>query len=166
MKKSYFIGVIIVLLLLLVVNVFFFFNNTCRNNPNVERNIEKQKTKCYISEHLFLKKSQIKEYAIIKSKHQKIAIRITDSLHVSQEMLMDYIKNKPYSALEVNNLENKITFFQKQLLDQSIKQYYQLKSILNEDQISSMDDIYRQIFVCRPTNKHICKCCGINSKRE
>lgn len=167
MKKSYFIGIIIALLLLLGVNIFFFFNNSCYHTPKAQKKIEKPKTKCYVSENLSLDKSQEREYAIIKKRHQKIAIRIADSLHVSQEMLMNYIENKPYDTIAINNLENKVTFFQKKLLHQSVEQYYQLKSILNKDQISSMDDIYRQIFVCRPTTtcKHDSKCCETNVKK-
>ncbi|MDD3667808.1 MAG: hypothetical protein VB048_05410 [Bacteroidaceae bacterium] len=165
MKKSYFIGIIITLLLLLGVNIFFFLSNSCCSNLKEEKIIEKSKIQCYVSETLSLDKAQQKKYTIIKKEHQNIAIRIADSLHLSQEVLMNYIENKPYDTTAINKLENKVTYFQKQLLHQSVEQYYKLKNILHKDQISSMDDIYRQIFVCRPTCKNNSKCCCNNGKK-
>ncbi len=165
MKKPYFIGIIIALVLLLGVNIFFFFNNSCYHPSKVEKKIEKPKINPYVSENLSLNKEQEKKYAIIKKGHQKIAIKIADSLHASQERLMNYIEKKPYDTIEINNLENRVTYFQKQLLHQSVEQYYQLKSILHKDQMASMDDIYRQIFVCRPTCKKDSKCCVKKGKK-
>jgi len=132
MKKKYFITLITIVIVLLVVNIFFLVNNRgCSCNQNTKQETENDKCDCYVSQKLELDKEQSAKYEIIKKTHQIIALRAVDSLHISQEKLMDYLASNSDSS-KIAELENKITQAQKILLRQHIEQYQDLKAILNQ----------------------------------
>ena len=137
-----------------IVNIFFLLNNRgCTCFPNVEQKTENIGSSCHVSKKLDLDKEQSAEYDIIKKKHQAVALRAIDSLHVSQEILMDYLASNSDDT-KVEELENKITEFQKILLRQHIEQYQDLKAILKPSQVDSMNKLFKDLFVCKPSCEH------------
>lgn len=164
MKKNYFITLIVIVGVLLIVNIFFLLNNRgCTCVPNVEQKTENIGSSCYVSKKLDLDKEQSAEYDIIKKKHQAVALRAIDSLHVSQEILMDYLASNSDDT-KVEELENKITEFQKILLRQHIEQYQDLKAILKPSQVDSMNKLFKDLFVCKPSCEHTSEGCATNHK--
>lgn len=153
MKKSYFIVLVIIVIALLGVNIFFLIDHKnvgCKNKQE-EKSVN---CNCYVTETLSLDKEQSKKYELIKQKHQTKASKIIDSLHINQEVLMDYLASNENDSLKIIGLENKITEFQKELLKQHIEQYKELKSILKPEQIAPMNNLFKTVFVCRPSCNH------------
>lgn len=159
MKKTYLIALIITVIALLIVNIFFLVNNkTCSCNQHEKNTKQEKDTKnincnCYVTETLSLDKEQASKYAKIKQKHQAIALDAIDSLHISQEILMDYLASNS-DSLKISELENRITEFQKILLHQHVEQYQELKAILKSKQIAPMNKLFNDLFVCKPSCKH------------
>lgn len=154
MKKNYFIGLTIVVIALLIINIFFLVSN--RNIYSIEQTTEKTKEEecdCFVSQKLNLDKQQSQKYDIIKKRHQAIALRAIDSLHISQEKLMDYLASNSDSTM-IAEFENKITESQKILLRQHIEQYQDLKAILKPEQVQPMNKLFRDLFVCKPSCEH------------
>ncbi|MDR0790200.1 MAG: hypothetical protein LBO06_05355 [Bacteroidales bacterium] len=148
MKKSYLIIIIIALVALTTANVWLFFRSKSCCEQSCCANDE---SKCYLAKSLDLDTNQSQQYEAIKVKHQAIAAHLADSLHQSQDLLVDYIQQKEYNDDAILQLEEQIQYFQRLLLQQSVEQYYELKSILKSEQIPALDSLYRHILVCRPT---------------
>lgn len=159
MKKSYFIVLIIVVITLLGVNIFFLIkHNNCickQKQKTEEKNIN---CDCYVTKTLALDKEQAKKYEEIKQEHQTKASKIIDSLHINQEILMDYLASNKNDSVKMTELKNKITEFQKKLLEQHIGQYKDLKAILKPEQIVPMNKLFKSVFVCRPSCNHSENC--------
>lgn len=159
MKKTYFIALIIIVITLLGANIFFLLNHNvcgCRQKQKIEeKNVN---CNCYVTKTLALDKEQAKEYEKIKKEHQNKASKITDSLHINQEILMDYLASNKNDSVKIVELKNKITEFQKELLDQHIGQYEDLKAILKHEQIEPMNKLFKSVFVCRPSCNHSKAC--------
>ncbi len=155
MKKSYFIALIIIVIALLGVNIFFLLNHNVGSCMQTQKTEEKDvNCDCYVTKTLALDKEQAKEYEEIKKEHQNKALRIIDSLHINQEILMDYLASNKNDSVKIVELKNKITEFQKELLDQHIGQYQDLKAILKPEQIVPMNKLFKSVFVCRPSCNH------------
>ena len=164
MKKSYFIALIIVVIALLIVNIFFLVTNRgCSCNNMKKHETQNISYNCYVSKKLDLDKEQAAKYDIIKKHHQAIALRAIDSLHVSQEILMDYLASNS-DEIKIAELENKITEFQKILLHQHIEQYQDLKAILKPEQVEPMNILFKGLFVCKPSCEHTGEDCSANHK--
>ena len=148
MKKSYLLIITIILLILTMANVWLLLRSKshceeacCVNNDN----------KCYLTKSLNLDADQSQQYEAIKVRHQAVAARFADSLHQSQDLLVDYMQSRNYNKEAIEQLEEQIQYFQRLLLQLSVEQYYDLKSILRNSQIPALDSLYRHILVCRPS---------------
>lgn len=153
MNKKYFIALVVVVISLLLVNIFFLINNkdcSCKQKKQDKENVS---CNCYVTEKLSLDKEQAYKYSLIKKKHQTIALKAIDSLHVSQELLMDYLASNS-DSVKIAELENKITESQKILLRHHIEQYQDLKAILRPEQMGQMNILFKSLFVCKPSCEH------------
>jgi hypothetical protein len=166
MKKTYFIVLGIVIVLLIGLNIFLLVNhNDC--SCSSEKKVHSGKDvncNCFVTETLSLDKEQAAKYAEIKKRHQTIALRAIDSLHVNQEKLMDYLASSENNPQIIEDFQNRITSFQKELLNQHIEQYLDLKAILKPSQIEPMNKLFKGLFVCKPSCNHSHK--GCVSKQE
>jgi len=154
MNKKYFIALVIIVISLLLVNIFFLINNKdCSCKQNKKQDKENVNCNCYVTEKLSLDKEQAYKYSLIKKKHQTIALKAIDSLHVSQELLMDYLASNS-DSVKIAELENKITESQKILLRHHIEQYQDLKAILKPEQMDQMNKLFKSLFVCKPSCEH------------
>lgn len=156
MKKTYFIILGIVIILLIGINIFLLLNhNTCTCSKEMKvHNKRDVNCNCYVTETLSLDKKQTALYSEIKKKHQAIASKAIDSLHISQEKLMDYLAFGDNDKSKIDYLEDRIIFFQKALLNQHVEQYLDLKSILKPSQIEPMNKLFKGLFVCKPSCNH------------
>lgn len=154
MNKKYFIALVVVVISLLLVNIFFLINNKdCSCKQKKKQDKENVNCNCYVTEKLSLDKEQAYKYSLIKKKHQTIALKAIDSLHVSQELLMDYLASNS-DSVKIAELENKITESQKILLRHHIEQYQDLKAILKPEQMDQMNKLFKSLFVCKPSCEH------------
>jgi Spy/CpxP family protein refolding chaperone len=110
-------------------------------------------TECYLSHAISLNEEQQLQYEKIKEKYQDQAMYVADSLHVTQESLMEVLKNNSQDSVKIKEFENLIAKYQTDLLHISVNQYRDVKSILTPEQIPALDKLFTQIFVCRPTCK-------------
>ncbi|MDR1724863.1 MAG: hypothetical protein LBR28_00510 [Bacteroidales bacterium] len=152
MKRSHLITLVIVLLALTTTNVWLLLKSksVCDNNCCVNHSGET----CYITENLSLAPNQKAEYDKIKTYHRTAAANYADSLHQTQYLLVEYMQKNPFDSSAIMQIEYKIQRYQQLLLNQSIKQYYDIKKILtSKEQISQLDSLYSNILVCRPTCK-------------
>lgn len=150
MNKKFLIIEIIVLLAITAVNIYL----------TLDRKEEKKcsaancsNTECYLSHAISLNEHQKQQYEEIKEKYQEQAMYIADSLHISQEHLMEYLKSDTQDSLKIRELETEIAKYQTSLLHVSVNQYKEIKTILTPEQIPALDKLFTQIFVCRPTCK-------------
>lgn len=162
MKKQYFIIISIIVVALLVANVFFFIHikkcNCTAKDTNIENNKKDVNSSCFVAKTLSLDESQAKQYDEIKRRNQSIALVFIDSLHVSQEVLMDYLASNENDPKVIEELEEKIITFQKKLLSQHVKQYQELKAILKPEQVEPMNNLFKSLFVCEPSCNHTHGC--------
>lgn len=155
MKKSLFITLIVFIVILVTTNLFLLSHyNKCSCSVKEHNEKNEVECKCYVSETLKLDENQSMKYELIKKKHQSIASKITDSLHVTQEAMMDYLSSSENDRAKTDYFEDKISGFQKALLEQSVEQFKELKAILKPEQIKPANDLFRGLFVCRPTCSH------------
>lgn len=158
MKKQYFIIISIIVIALLATNIFFVLNtktcNCSKGETIVDNNEKNVNSKCYVAKSLSLDEKQADKYDEIKKSHQVIALKAIDSLHVSQEMLMDYLASNENNPQKIEELEKRIIKFQKELLDQHVGQYQDLKAILKPEQVEPMNKLFKSLFVCKPSCNH------------
>jgi peptidoglycan hydrolase CwlO-like protein len=150
MNKKFLIIEIVILLALTAVNIYLTLDrkesNKCMESCCVD-------TECYLSNAISLNDEQKQQYQKIKEKYQEQAMFIADSLHVTQESLMESLKKNNQDSLKIKEIEGEIAKYQTKLLDISVNQYNEIKSILTPSQIPALDKLFTQIFVCRPTCK-------------
>ncbi|MBO7277557.1 MAG: Spy/CpxP family protein refolding chaperone [Bacteroidales bacterium] len=150
MNKKFLIIEIVILLALTAVNIYLTLDrkesNKCMESCCVD-------TECYLSNAISLNDKQKQQYQKIKEKYQEQAMFIADSLHVTQESLMESLKKNNQDSLKIKEIEGEIAKYQTKLLDISVNQYNEIKSILTPSQIPALDKLFTQIFVCRPTCK-------------
>ena len=158
MKKQYFIILSIIVIALLGANIFLLVNNRSCNCNHIEESVYKREknvnSNCFVAKSLSLDDEQAKKYDKIKKSHQALALNAIDSLHVSQEMLMDYLASNENNSQKIEELENRIIKFQKELLNQHVGQYQDLKAILKPEQIEPMNKLFKSLFVCQPSCNH------------
>lgn len=155
MKKSVLITLVLFIIILVGSNIYLLSHyNKC--SCEIKQHNEKEATecKCYVTQELGLSSEQSQKYEQIKKSHQEKASVIIDSLHVNQELMMDYISKNNSQKETLDYFKNKITYYQSQLFNQSLSQFLELKSIINPDQMERANEIFRELFVCRPTCEH------------
>jgi Spy/CpxP family protein refolding chaperone len=106
-----------------------------------------------LSNAISLTEAQKQQYQKIKEKYQDKAMYIADSLHVTQEYLMENLKKDSQDMEKIREIEEKIAKYQTDLLHISVSQYREIRTILTPSQIPALDKLFTQIFVCRPTCK-------------
>jgi peptidoglycan hydrolase CwlO-like protein len=150
MNKKFLIIEVVILLALTAFNIYLTLDrkesNKCMESCCVD-------TECYLSNAISLTEAQKQQYQKIKEKYQEQAMFIADSLHVTQESLMESLKKNNQDSLKIKEIEGEIAKYQTKLLDISVNQYNEIKSILTPSQIPALDKLFTQIFVCRPTCK-------------
>ncbi|MEE1302891.1 MAG: Spy/CpxP family protein refolding chaperone [Bacteroidales bacterium] len=150
MNKKFLIIEVVILLALTAVNIYLTLD---RKEPNKCMESCCVDTECYLSNAISLTEAQKQQYQKIKEKYQEQAMFIADSLHVTQESLMESLKKNNQDSLKIKEIEGEIAKYQTKLLDISVNQYNEIKSILTPSQIPALDKLFTQIFVCRPTCK-------------
>lgn len=150
MKKSYLI-LSIILIVLTAINLWVLLSRTSRLSEEKQHSC---KGNCYVSAKISLDDKQKEQYQQIKSRYQDKAILIADSLHISQEKLMSEMIKGSRDSLRLEELEERISSCQKRLLQLSVEQYFEIKSILTPAQIPALDKLFAQILICRPTCNH------------
>jgi Spy/CpxP family protein refolding chaperone len=98
--------------------------------------------------------NQKEKYEQIKQKYQFQAILAADSLHINQERLMGELMRNTSDSIQLKQLEEKVAECQGKLLHLSVEQYFEIKKILNPNQIPALDSLFAHILVCRPTCNH------------
>ncbi len=151
MNKKFLIIEIIILLALTAVNFYLFFE---KKNTHAHCDTSKcTNTECYLSNAISLTKEQQQQYQKIKDKYQEQAMFTADSLHVTQELLMENLMKANQDTVKIKEIEQTIAKYQTDLLHISVNQYNDIKSILTPEQLPALDKLFTQIFVCRPTCK-------------
>lgn len=150
MNKKILIIEIVILVVLTAVNFYLYFDREKVSQCNTDKCTD---TECYLSHAISLNKEQQLQYEKIKEKYQDQAMYVADSLHVTQESLMEVLKNNSQDSVKIKEFENLIAKYQTDLLHISVNQYRDVKSILTPEQIPALDKLFTQIFVCRPTCK-------------
>lgn len=150
MNKKFLIIEIVILVVLTAVNFYLFFN---REDTKHCENKECTNTECYLSHTISLTEEQKKEYQKIKEKYQEYAMFTADSLHVTQELLMENLMKANQDSVKIREIEQTIAKYQTSLLHISVNQYNEIKSILTPEQIPDLDTLFTRILVCRPTCK-------------
>lgn len=153
MKKSSFIILISLLVVLIGVNVFLLVRNTCNCGKSscCETNSSSQDSRTN-RHNEFIKKlnlsaSQEKQYEKIREEKHRTAKPIFESFTASQKVLADYLIAGNTNPKIIDSLENIIMANNKQLLTMHIKQYEQLKTILNSEQKVKFDSLFKEMFV-------------------
>lgn len=150
MNKKILIIEIVILVVLTAVNFYLYFDREKVSQCNTDKCTD---TECYLSHAISLNEEQQLQYEKIKEKYQDQAMYVADSLHVTQESLMEVLKNNSQDSAKIKEFENLIAKYQTDLLHISVNQYRDVKSILTPEQIPALDKLFTQIFVCRPTCK-------------
>jgi NADH:ubiquinone oxidoreductase subunit E len=150
MNKKILIIEIVILVVLTAVNFYLYFDREKVSQCNTDKCTN---TECYLSHAISLNEEQQLQYEKIKEKYQDQAMYVADSLHVTQESLMEVLKNNSQDSVKIKEFENLIAKYQTDLLHISVNQYRDVKSILTPEQIPALDKLFTQIFVCRPTCK-------------
>lgn len=150
MNKKILIIEIVILVVLTAVNFYLYFDREKVSQCNTDKCTD---TECYLSHAISLNEEQKLQYEKIKEKYQDQAMYVADSLHVTQESLMEVLKNNSQDSVKIKEFENLIAKYQTDLLHISVNQYRDVKSILTPEQIPALDKLFTQIFVCRPTCK-------------
>lgn len=150
MNKKILIIEIVILVVLTAVNFYLYFDREKVSQCNTDKCTD---TECYLSHAISLNEEQQLQYEKIKEKYQDQAMYVADSLHVTQESLMEVLKNNSQDSVKIKEFENLIAKYQTDLLHISVNQYRDVKSILTPEQIPALDKLFTQIFVCRPTCK-------------
>ncbi len=150
MNKKILIIEIVILVVLTAVNFYLYFDREKVSQCNTDKCTN---TECYLSHAISLNEEQKLQYEKIKEKYQDQAMYVADSLHVTQESLMEVLKNNSQDSVKIKEFENLIAKYQTDLLHISVNQYRDVKSILTPEQIPALDKLFTQIFVCRPTCK-------------
>lgn len=150
MNKKILIIEIVILVVLTAVNFYLYFDREKVSQCNTEKCTN---TECYLSHTISLNAEQKLQYEDIKEKYQEQAMYIADSLHITQESLMEVLKNDTQNIEKIKEIEGLIAKYQTDLLHISVNQYMDIKSILTPEQIPALDKLFTQIFVCRPTCK-------------
>lgn len=150
MNKKILIIEIVILVVLTAVNFYLYFDREKVSQCNTDKCTD---TECYLSHAISLNEEQQLQYEKIKEKYQDQAMYVADSLHVTQESLMEVLKNNSQDSAKIKEFENLIAKYQTDLLHISVNQYRDVKSILTPSQIPALDKLFTQIFVCRPTCK-------------
>lgn len=151
MKKKYVILITLVLIVLTGINVWILVQRECKCDKGHPKC---QNANCYISKTISLNDKQKKQYNQIKGRFQQKAILIADSLHISQENLMQELMKEKSDSVKVRQLETKVTACQSELLHLSVEQYFEIRDILEAHQVPALNELFTQIFVCRPTCNH------------
>lgn len=151
MKKKSVILIMIVLVVLTGVNVWILMQR--------EGKCDKEHSRCgnagcYISKTISLNDQQKEQYNQIKGRFQKKAILVADSLHINQEYLMKELMKERSDSIKIKQLEVKVSTCQSELLHLSVEQYFQIRNILEARQVPALNELFTQIFVCRPTCNH------------
>jgi hypothetical protein len=150
MNKKFLIIEVVILLVLTAVNIYLTLD---RKEPNKCMQSCCVDTECYLSNAISLTEAQKQQYQKIKEKYQDKAMYIADSLHVTQEYLMENLKKDSQDMEKIREIEEKIAKYQTDLLHISVNQYREIRTILTPSQIPALDKLFTQIFVCRPTCK-------------
>ncbi len=150
MNKKFLIIEVVILLALTAVNIYLTLD---RKEPNKCMQSCCVDTECYLSNAISLTEAQKQQYQKIKEKYQDKAMYIADSLHVTQEYLMENLKKDSQDMEKIREIEEKIAKYQTDLLHISVNQYREIRTILTPSQIPALDKLFTQIFVCRPTCK-------------
>ena len=150
MNKKILIIEIVILVVLTAVNFYLCFDRKESSQCNTEKCTN---TECYLSHTISLNAEQKLQYEDIKEKYQDQAMYIADSLHITQESLMEVLKNDTQNIEKIKEIEGLIAKYQTDLLHISVNQYMDIKSILTPEQIPALNKLFTQIFVCRPTCK-------------
>ena len=150
MNKKFLIIEVVILLALTAVNIYLTLD---RKEPNKCMQSCCVDTECYLSNAISLNNEQKQQYQKIKEKYQDKAMYIADSLHVTQEYLMENLKKDSQDMEKIREIEEKIAKYQTDLLHISVNQYREIRTILTPSQIPALDKLFTQIFVCRPTCK-------------
>ncbi len=150
MNKKILIIEIVILVVLTAVNFYLYFDREKVSQCNTDKCTN---TECYLSHTISLNAEQKLQYEDIKEKYQDQAMYVADSLHVTQESLMEVLKNDTQNIEKIKEIEGLIAKYQTDLLHISVNQYMDIKSILTPEQIPALDKLFTQIFVCRPTCK-------------
>lgn len=150
MNKKFLIIEVVILLALTAVNIYLTLD---RKEPDKCMQSCCVDTECYLSNAISLTEAQKQQYQKIKEKYQDKAMYIADSLHVTQEYLMENLKKDSQDMEKIREIEEKIAKYQTDLLHISVNQYREIRTILTPSQIPALDKLFTQIFVCRPTCK-------------
>ncbi len=140
-----------ILVVLTALNLCCVFNKKSSCEGSCSHNGE---SCCYVSKTISLNEEQKEQYNQIKHRYQKRAILVADSLHISQEELMREMMSAEQDSVRLSELEEKISYYQAQLLHLSVEQYFNIKTILTTEQIPALDRLFAQILICRPTCNH------------
>lgn len=151
MNKKILIIEILILVVLTAVNFYLFFER--KQEAHVCDTDKCTNTECYLSHAISLNEEQKLQYEAIKDRYQEQAMYIADSLHVTQESLMEALKSDAQDSVKIREIESLIAKYQTDLLHISVCQYNDIKSLLTPEQIPALDKLFTQIFVCRPTCK-------------
>lgn len=152
MKKTYSIIIIVLTLILTAINVWLFAERSqddCKTTCIVAK-----ESGCYLTKTLSLTDNQKEKYEQIKQKYQFQAILAADSLHINQERLMGELMRNTSDSIQLKQLEEKVAECQGKLLHLSVEQYFEIKKILNPNQIPALDSLFAHILICRPTCNH------------
>ena len=57
-------------------------------------------------------------------------------------------------SIKIKQLEVKVSTCQSELLHLSVEQYFEIRNILEARQVPALNELFTQIFVCRPTCNH------------
>lgn len=151
MKKKSVILIMIVLVVLTCVNVWILMQREGKCDKEHSRC---GNAACYISKTISLNDKQKEQYNQIKGRFQKKAILVADSLHINQEYLMKELMKEKSDSIKIKHLEAKVATCQSELLHLSVEQYFEIRNILETRQVPALNELFTQIFVCRPTCNH------------
>lgn len=152
MKKTYSIIIIVLTLILTAINVWLFVaraKDDCKTRCVVVKESE-----CYMTKTMSLTDNQKEQYGQIKQKYQHQALLVADSLHINQERLMCELMRNTSDSILLKQFEEKVAECQSKLLHLSVEQYFEIKKILNPNQIPALDSLFSHILICRPTCNH------------
>ncbi len=150
MKQSVLITLIVFILILITTNIYLL---SLQRTKSGEKHSGEHSI-CYVGNKLGLSNEQTKTYEAIKHKYREKTSIIVDSLHSNQNMMMDFLSENTNDSEHLSYYQDRIADFQKALLSQSLSQFLELKEILEEDQLEAANQIFRGLFVCRPSCEH------------
>jgi len=139
-----------VLILLVVINVaalvsFFLFAKTGSSEPCCP---PQEKQVRSFSNELGLSAAQTEKVTLINQNYKAQAEPIAAEIKKTRGAILNELEQDQPDTSLLNKLSQEFSILQKNIQQENIRQYLELKKVCNEDQIQRLSALYRDLYDC------------------